>query len=70
MRSLLAVLLAALLIAPAAHANEDEDDAGFRRQLAPAILGPKLGNTEARKEFNFGRSVGRAWLAPAADRRA
>lgn len=64
MRRLLVILLSALLLAPAAQANEDDDDAGFRRQLAPAVLGPKIGNTEARKEFNFGRSIGRAWLAP------
>lgn len=65
--SLLFTSLAVSLFASAAQANEDDDDAGFRRQLAPAVLGPKLGNTAARKEFNFGRSIGRAWLAPAGE---
>jgi hypothetical protein len=72
MRTLVALLFASLTLsslfpAPAAFANEDDDDAGFRRQLAPAVLGPKLGNTAARKEFGFGRSIGRAWLAPAGE---
>ena len=72
MRTLVALLFASLtfsssFLAPAVHANEDHDDAGFRRQIAPAVLGPKLGNTAARKEFNFGRSIGRGWLAPAGE---
>jgi hypothetical protein len=63
MRRLLIVLCSVLLLVPGARADDDEVDAGFRRQMAPAVLGPKLGATPPRKEFNFGRSVGRAWLA-------
>ena len=61
------VLLAALTLSPAtAFAQEDDDiDPRFGRRNAPAVpsLSFEKGDPINRKDFDFGRNVGKAWLA-------
>lgn len=58
-------LLTACLLLPCAAAFGQDDSPDYGRNLAPAVRAPRLvGAPEGRLEFNFGRDVGRAWLAP------
>lgn len=58
-----AMLLAA--VALSAAAQEDDIDPRFGRRMAPAVPAVSLEQDGSidRKDFDFGRSIGKAWLA-------